>query len=109
MRTQANAARLLSKGFKDAYYLEGGLDAWKRAGLPVHANKKTPLELMRQVQITAGSLVLVGVLLGAFVHPAFFALSGAIGAGLVFAGASGWCGLAQVLRLAPWNRPALSA
>lgn len=29
-----------------------------------------------------------------------------IGAGLVFAGASGFCGLARVLALMPWNRAA---
>jgi len=104
MRTQANAARLLSRGFKDACYLDGGLEAWKAAGLSVHTNKKAPLEIARQVQIASGSLILLGVLLGALIHPAFFALSGAIGAGLVFAGVSGWCGLARVLSAAPWNQ-----
>lgn len=52
MRTQANTARLLARGFKEAYFLEGGIEGWKAAGFPVHANRKAPLELMRQVQIT---------------------------------------------------------
>ncbi|MGO7251628.1 YgaP-like transmembrane domain, partial [Rhizobium brockwellii] len=48
---------------------------------------------MRQVQITAGALVLAGVLLGLFVTPGFFALSAFVGAGLTFAGVTGWCGM----------------
>jgi rhodanese-related sulfurtransferase len=109
MRTQANAARLIAKGFREAYCLEGGIEAWKAAGLPVHANRKAPLEIMRQVQIAAGSLILAGVALGALVHPAFYALSAFVGAGLAFAGATGWCGMALLLKAMPWNRGALGA
>lgn len=104
MRTQANAARLLARGFREAYYLEGGIEAWKAAGLGVHANTKAPLEIMRQVQITAGLLIVTGVALGWFVNPAFYALSAFIGAGLTFAGATGWCGMAMLLKTMPWNR-----
>lgn len=106
MRTQANAAKLLAKGFRDSFYLEGGIEAWKAAGLPVHTNKKAPLEIMRQVQIAAGLLILMGVALGFAAHPAFFALSAFVGAGLTFAGVSGWCGMAKVLAVMPWNRTA---
>ena len=109
MRTQANAARLLAKGFREAYCLEGGIEAWKSAGLPVHVDRAAPLELMRQVQIGAGSLVLLGVALGFLIHPAFFALSAFVGAGLTFAGATGWCGMALLLKQMPWNRGALGA
>lgn len=35
MRTQTNARRLAECGFADAYYLAGGIEAWKRAGYPV--------------------------------------------------------------------------
>jgi rhodanese-related sulfurtransferase len=106
-RTQGNAARLAAKaGLCEAYAVEGGLDAWKRAGLPVAADRRQPLELMRQVQIAAGGMVLLGVLLGAAVSPWFYLLSGFVGAGLVFAGVSGTCGLAALLRMMPWNRVA---
>ncbi len=105
MRTQANAARLIAKGFKEAYFLEGGIEGWKATGLPVHANRKAPLELMRQVQITAGLLILTGAALGWLVNPAFFALSAFVGAGLTFAGATGWCGMALLLKAMPWNQP----
>ncbi|WP_309643180.1 rhodanese family protein [Phenylobacterium sp.] len=106
MRTAANCERLVAGLDRDAFLLEGGVDAWAAAGLPVQEDRKAPLEIMRQVQIGAGSLVLLGVALGYLAHPAFFGLSGAVGAGLLMAGATGFCGLARVLSLAPWNRVA---
>jgi rhodanese-related sulfurtransferase len=87
--------------------LAGGIDAWKQAGLPVIADASQPIEIGRQVMIAAGALVLVGVLLGPFVRPELYALSGLIGAGLVFAGVSGWCGLAKLLGV--MNQPRLGA
>lgn len=106
MRTQANAGKLAQNADGTAYYLEGGLDAWHKAGLPVAQDRKAPLEIMRQVQITAGLLVLTGVILGFTVAPAFFGLSAFVGAGLTFAGVSGWCGMARLLAAMPWNRRA---
>lgn len=109
-RTAGQAAQLAAKaGGCEAYIVEGGLEAWKRAGLPVALDRRQPLELMRQVQIAAGSMVLLGVVLGALVAPGFYALSGFVGAGLVFAGVTGTCGLARVLRLMPWNRAPAAA
>ncbi len=106
-RTEGNAGRLAAKaGACEAYLVAGGLQAWKQAGLPVAEDRRQPLELMRQVQIAAGSMVVLGVVLGALVAPAFYALSGFVGAGLVFAGVTGTCGLASLLRLMPWNRRA---
>lgn len=109
MRTQAHAARLIARGFGQAYYLDGGIEAWKRAGFAVHANRKAPPELMRQVQIAAGLLILAGVILGYTVSPVFYLLSGVVGAGLAFAGATGWCGMAMLLKAMPWNRSNLGA
>lgn len=107
MRTAAHAARLrAAAGEAPAYVLAGGIDAWRTAGHPVLADRSQPLEIMRQVQITAGTLVLTGVLLGLFVAPGFFGLSAFVGAGLMFAGATGWCGMANLLRIMPWNRRA---
>lgn len=105
MRTKANAAKLAeAAGLCEAYILEGGIEAWKTAGLPVAADASQPIELMRQVQIAAGSLVVLGVALGAVVHPGFYLLSAFVGAGLVFAGVSGFCGMARLLAVMPWNR-----
>jgi rhodanese-related sulfurtransferase len=103
-RTAANAQRLAAAADCQAYILEGGIDAWKKAGLPIAADRSQPIEIMRQVQITAGGLVLLGVVLGTWMAPAFYGLSAFVGAGLMFAGVSGWCGMAKMLALMPWNR-----
>lgn len=105
-RTRAHVARLSAAAGPECYILDGGLDAWRRAGLPVTLDPRQPLEIMRQVQLIAGGLVLLGVALGLLVAPAFFALSAFVGAGLMMAGATGWCGMATLLRRLPWNRPA---
>jgi rhodanese-related sulfurtransferase len=103
-RTQASAAHLAAAAGGGAFQLEGGLEAWKRAGLPVQVDRAQPIELMRQVQIAAGSLVIAGLLMGAVASPYWLLLSGFVGAGLVFAGVSGFCGMARLLARMPWNR-----
>ncbi|MBZ6377898.1 hypothetical protein B5C34_02555 [Pacificimonas flava] len=104
-RTAVNADRLACPAGGRAFMLHGGLEAWARTGLPIQEDRRQPLELMRQVQIAAGLLVLSGVLLGVFASPVFFALSAFVGAGLTFAGLTGWCGMARLLAAMPWNRP----
>ena len=99
---------LISQGVGDVVSVEGGTDAWIAAGLPVVRGKGV-ISLERQVRIGAGFLVLVGTLLGAFVHPGFLALSGFVGAGLILAGVTDWCGMALVLSKAPWNRLTVKA
>jgi rhodanese-related sulfurtransferase len=107
MRTNANASRLAAASAgAPCHVIEGGLDAWRKAGLPVTADRSQPLELMRQVQLVAGGLVLLGVILGFLVAPAFFGLAAFVGGGLMMAGATGWCGMANLLRTMPWNRRA---
>jgi len=106
-RTAAHLPRLEAAARCPVHVLEGGLDAWRRAGLPVEADPGAPLELMRQVQLVAGALILLGVGLGLLVAPAWFGLAAFVGAGLMTAGATGWCGMARLLATLPWNRPAL--
>ncbi|MXQ12288.1 rhodanese family protein [Microvirga makkahensis] len=109
-RTQGNAARLAAKAgsASEAFIVEGGLDAWKKAGLPVAVDRRQPLEMQRQVQIGAGSMVFLGTMLGLFVSPWFFAIPAFVGAGLTVAGATGFCGMARILKKAPWNRAAFA-
>lgn len=110
MRTDANCSRLASHVSGPAFILEGGVDGWKKAGYETVRNDKAPLEVNRQVQMVAGTLILTGVALATLVHPGFIGLSAFVGAGLLFAGASGWCGMAHLLRVMPWNRvPPFSA
>lgn len=104
MHSRANESRLAAAAPScDAYVMEGGLEAWKTAGLPVATDRSQPIEIMRQVQIAAGGLVCTGIALGFAAHPAFFLLSGFVGAGLIGAGVTGTC-LAKLLAAMPWNR-----
>lgn len=105
-RTVMNAAKLIAAGFKETYVLEGGLNAWRQAGFPSHLDRRQPIELSRQVQIAAGSLVVLGVVLAVAVSPWFAALSAFVGGGLVFAGATGSCAMSQLLMRMPWNKAA---
>ena len=101
----AQASDLLRASGPEVYQLAGGLQAWKRAGLPVISDPRAPLPIMRQVQIAAGSLVLLGVALALLISPWFMALSAFVGAGLVMAGITGFCGMANLLQHMPWNHP----
>src|SRR5215472_12810740 len=60
VRTARNAERLAACAAR-VYILEGGLDAWKRAGFPTVIDRSKPIEMQRQVQIAAGSLVVAGL------------------------------------------------
>ena len=105
-RTMANAEALAACGFPQVYVLKGGIGGWKEAGLATRLDRSQPIEMQRQVQIAAGSLVLLGLILAVTVSPWFAGLSAFVGAGLMFAGISGWCGMARLLAVMPWNRMA---
>ena len=86
----------------DLVNVEGGIMAWDKSGLPVFSNAQH-LPLEQQVQIATGSLVLIGFFGSFFVHPYLIYIVGFVGAGLLFAGLTGWCGMARVLAKMPWN------
>ncbi len=95
--------KFLKAGFSNVINIDGGTSACVDAGIPV-VRGKTTISLERQVRIAAGSLVLLGTVLGWLVHPAFIGLSAFVGAGLVFAGITDTCGMGIVLARMPWNR-----
>jgi glyoxylase-like metal-dependent hydrolase (beta-lactamase superfamily II) len=85
--------------------IEGGLVAYAKAGgNTVKGRARAHISLERQVRIAAGSLSLVGVLLGFFIHPAFLILSGFMGAGLIFGGITDRCTMGILLGKMPWNQ-----
>ena len=107
-RTGARAAkaaqRFATEGFdQGVVVVEGGTEAWIAAGLPVKRSVAKVISLERQVRIAAGTLVLTGLLLAYFVHPAFVGISAFVGAGLIFAGVTDWCGMGLLLAKLPWN------
>jgi rhodanese-related sulfurtransferase len=100
--TQA-AARLRAAGVENCVVLEGGTAAWVQAGLPVERNARV-LPLMRQVQIVIGTLVLATATLAGLGVPGIVWVTAAIGAGLLVAGLTGFCGMALLVARMPWNK-----
>ncbi|MBT2470979.1 rhodanese-like domain-containing protein [Streptomyces sp. ISL-66] len=102
-----NAARTLAGHGIAATSLTGGTSAWSAHGHPLDHPAGDPRRVWameRQVRLTAGSLVLLGLVLGLLVHPAFELLSAAIAGGLVFSALTDTCGMAVVLGRLPFNR-----
>lgn len=83
---------------------EGGVNALKSTNAPLTSGGKSAVSLERQVRIAAGGLVLAGVLAGFVINPAFFALSGFVGAGLMFAGITNTCAMGMLIARMPWNK-----
>lgn len=98
--------RLQAAGFADVRNVEGGVTAWEAAGFELERDRRAPWALERQVRLAAGSLVLLGVLLSAFVAEAFVWLAGFVGAGLVLAALTDTCAMGTMLAKLPWNRAA---
>lgn len=88
----------------EIYNIQGGIEAWQQAGLPVQSSGRKTLPLDRQVQITIGLSVLIFSLLGYFLHPVYSFGAAFFGAGLLNAGLTGWCGLAKLMARMPWNQ-----
>jgi hypothetical protein len=65
---------------------------------------KTRWSLERQVRLIAGSLVLIGIVLGLTVSPICLVVAALPGAGLIFAGLTDLCPMAIVLLRMPWNQ-----
>ena len=103
----AAACAAVAGRWPEAYNLDGGIEGWNSAGLPVVRAAGTALPLFWQVQIAVG--------LGdpragrarlrrrtGLLRPR----RGAVALMLAVAGVTGWCGMALLLARMPWNRPA---
>ena len=102
-RAKKASEKFLAEGIPYCLVVEGGTQAWEAAGLSVIKGKGV-ISIDRQVRIGAGSLILTGVLLGYFIHPVWYFLSGFVGFGLIFAGITDWCGMGLLLAKMPWNQ-----
>lgn len=103
-RAQHAAKRMNELGWTDVRVLEGGIQAWARACRPVEGSRRAPWSLDRQVRFTAGSLAAAGVLGAVAVHPAFMAIPGLVGAGLVVSALTDTCAMGSLLARMPWNQ-----
>jgi len=96
-------------GFDDAHAYEiykGGIIEWKKRGEDTvsTAGNKAPLPLIRQVQIVIGLLTITFALLGVYIDTAYVYAAAAMGAGVLIAGATGFCALATFMSKLPWNK-----
>jgi rhodanese-related sulfurtransferase len=104
-RSAKACERFGEAGITGVLSVEGGTEAWEKSGLPVERGiGPQVISLERQVRIGAGSLVVLGIALAWAIHPAFAVLSAFVGAGLVFAGITDYCGMGMLLGKMPWNR-----
>ena len=103
-RATKAAEKFSREGFSQLIIVEGGTLAWIEANLPVTRGATKVISLERQVRITAGAIVFAGVLLAHFVNFNFIWLSGFVGAGLIFAGITDFCGMGLLIARLPWNK-----
>ena len=103
-RARRAIEKLERAGVQGCVLVAGGTQAWIDAGLPVNRGASRGLPLMRQVQITIGAISATGAALALWVNPKFAFIPLFTGCGLVFAGVSGFCGLALLLAKMPWNK-----
>ena len=103
-RSQAACEKIISDLDFDIYNLDGGIDAWSVAGLDTEKGASAVLPLNQQVQLTIGLMIITGLLLFQFFTPYGLILPLMAGLGLVNAGLTGWCGLARLMSVMPWNR-----
>lgn len=110
-RARLAKGQLEQMGYQDKVRFsiyEGGIVAWKSAGKPTLEKVKNHLPLVRQVHVAAGTTVAVASVLSFVTHPAFAFLALFFGLGLTLSGATGFCGMANILALMPWNKRAPS-
>lgn len=104
-RSTIACQKLLSKHPElEIYNLEGGLESWRAQGYQVEKTSSFLLPLDRQVQLTVGVLIFFSSLLAYVINPLFTILTAFLGLGLMFAGLSGYCGLAFLIAKMPWNQ-----
>jgi len=103
-RTAFNEGALDATPFKEKYCLSGGIIAWKAAHMPTESEHAAPIDVMRQVQLIVGCMILLGVGLSYMVSVYFILLTILAGLGLLVAGFTGFCGMAEVLKFLPWNK-----
>ncbi|MDK1475448.1 rhodanese-like domain-containing protein [Streptomyces sp. 549] len=102
----ADACRTLSEAGVGAATLSGGTGAWHERGHDLHrpSGTRPGWAMDRQVRLTAGGLVLLGLLAGRRV-PAARWLSAGVASGLVFSALTDTCGMAVLLGKLPHNQP----
>ncbi|MHB9863892.1 rhodanese-like domain-containing protein [Streptomyces sp. YIM S03343] len=107
-RSENACKQLAEEGIATAT-LSGGTGAWASQGnelqRPAACETRSTWSMERQVRFSAGSLVLLGVILGYLVHPALLLIAAGVAGGLVFSAVTNTCAMAVMLGKLPHNRP----
>ncbi|GAA2564935.1 rhodanese-like domain-containing protein [Winogradskya consettensis] len=101
-RAVAAEAALAAAGLPNLRVLHGGITAWQAAGAPLRTGVPR-WDLERQVRLTAGSIVLIAVLISLPV-PAAKWVAAVVGAGLALAAVTNTCAMGMLLSRLPYNR-----
>lgn len=88
----------------ELYNMEGGITAWQKDGFNTVGSGKIVLPTMQQTQLVIGVMVSIFCLLALFANYNFIYGALFFGLGLIFAGLTGFCGLAKLLDKMPWNQ-----
>jgi hypothetical protein len=84
--------------------LEGGTSAWIDAGFPIVRSVRSRWSLERQVRLGAGLLVLTASVLALLWNLYWLFMAAFVGTGLIFAGLTDVCPMAELLQRMPWNK-----
>ncbi|MFM7469829.1 MAG: rhodanese-like domain-containing protein [Vampirovibrionales bacterium] len=90
--------QLQAMGFTQVSILEGSLAGWKQARLKTISLRRG-FSVMQQVQLLVGMMILIGVY-----YPPLKLLVPIAGVGLLMAGLTNTCMMANVLARMPWNQ-----
>lgn len=104
-RAQRAEAVLRAAGMGSMHVLDGGMQAWIAAGLPVN-RVRARISLERQVRIVAGAIVAIGAIGALTLSPWLAVVPALVGSGLVFAGVTDTCAMGMLLARLPYNRAA---
>lgn len=96
--------KLLACGCGDVFLFRGGVAGWREAGYEVAGTGKEPLSVLRQVQVTVGTMIVFGTVLGHTVAAGWLILPTFCGLGLLMAGLTGHCPLATAIARMPHNQ-----
>ncbi|MGB0910998.1 MAG: rhodanese-like domain-containing protein [Nitrospirales bacterium] len=102
-RVKLAYGQLMNEGVRNCRILEGGVTRWIAEGKPITWGRKG-ISLEGQVRMAAGTLTVIGVLLGVIVSPWLLVVPAAVGAGLIHAGWTNSCLMGMWLGKLPFNR-----
>jgi len=104
MRASEACAKLLTCGCENVWLFKPGVKGWREAGYEVAGAGQEKLPVLRQVQLIVGTGIVIGTALGLMLSPWFFTLPAMMGCGLLMAGATGSCPMADALAKLPYNQ-----